>query len=261
MRTKPKKATISTAKNEKARAPRPVVKRAPPARSPAKAPRPSRPGAKKEPAARGDVPPARGSQPGLKKEPLVRGDAIVTRVLDATLQELSQSGYRALRVEDVAARARVNKTTVYRRWPTKADLVRDTLVRKANFAFVLPQTGSIRGDLLGAAKVFVKYATDPIGRSLVRMFAAESSDPEVIAIARSLRERDETGPRRIIEAAIARGELAPGLDHSLILHAMVGALHHRLFFVQGPLDDGFLEGLVDLLLRGALASSARPHNA
>lgn len=193
----------------------------------------------------------------VKKEPLVRGDAIVARVLEATIVELSQAGYRALRVEDVAARARVNKTTVYRRWPDKADLVRDALTAKANVAFELPQTGSIRSDLVGAARLFVKYATDPVGRSLVRMFAAESSDPEVIEIARSLRERDETGPRRMIEAAVVRGEILPGVDHTLMLHAMVGALHHRLFFVQEPLDERFITSVVDLLLYGALTPGAR----
>ncbi len=193
-----------------------------------------------------------------RKPPLVRGDAIVARVLDAAILELAQSGYRALRVEDVAERAGVNKTTVYRRWPTKPELVRDALVARAAFGMDLPQTGALRTDLVAAARMFARYITDPLGRSLMRMFAAESSDPEVIAIARSLKERDESPPRRIIEAAVARGELAPGGDHTVILHAMIGALHHRVFFTQEPPDDAFLTRLVDLLLFGALTPGARP---
>lgn len=195
----------------------------------------------------------------VRKPPLVRGDAIVTRVLDAAIQELSQAGYRALRVEDVAARAGVNKTTVYRRWPTKADLVRDALVAtKASFALEMPQTGALRADLIAVARIFVAHASDPLGRSLVRMFAAESSDPEVIALARSLRDRNESPPRRLIEAAVARGELAVGVDHTVMLHALIGALHHRLFFMQEPPDEAFLTRLVDLLLLGALVPAARP---
>lgn len=194
----------------------------------------------------------------VRKPPLVRGDAIVARVLEAAILELAQAGYRALRVEDVAARAGVNKTTVYRRWPAKADLVRDALVAKAAFAFEMPQTGALRTDLIAVARMFAAYTADPLGRSLMRMFAAESSDPEVIAIARSLRERDESPPRRIIEAAVARGELVAGVDHTVLLHAMIGALHHRVFFLQEPPDDAFLARLVDLLLYGALAPAARP---
>jgi AcrR family transcriptional regulator len=194
----------------------------------------------------------------VKKPPLVRGDAIVARVLEAAILELSQAGYRALRVEDVAARAGVNKTTVYRRWPAKPDLVRDALVAKAAFAFEMPQTGALRTDLIAVARMFAVYTADPLGRSLMRMFAAESSDPEVIAIARSLRERDESPPRRIIEAAVARGELVAGADHTVLLHAMIGALHHRVFFLQEPPDDAFLTRLVDLLLYGALTPAARP---
>lgn len=194
-----------------------------------------------------------------RKPPLVRGDAIVARVLDAAIRELSQAGYRALRVEDVAARAGVNKTTVYRRWPTKADLVRDALVAtKASFAHEMPQTGALRTDLIAIARTFVAHASDPLGRSLVRMFAAESSDPEVIALARSLRDRNESPPRRLIEAAVARGELVSGVDHTVMLHALIGALHHRLFFMQEPPDEAFLTRLVDLLLLGALVPAARP---
>ena len=59
-----------------------------------------------------------------KKRALVRGEPVVRGILAAALEELASAGYRALRIEDVATRAGVNKTTVYRRWPTKEDLVR-----------------------------------------------------------------------------------------------------------------------------------------
>ena len=55
---------------------------------------------------------------------LVRGEAIVARVLEATIEELALSGYAALALERVAARAGVNRTTIFRRWPTKPELVR-----------------------------------------------------------------------------------------------------------------------------------------
>ena len=62
-----------------------------------------------------------------EKRELVRGEPVVQRVLDATIAEMARVGYRALRIEDVAARAGVNKTTVYRRWPEKGALLREAL--------------------------------------------------------------------------------------------------------------------------------------
>jgi AcrR family transcriptional regulator len=191
------------------------------------------------------------------KPPLVRGEAVVQRVLEAALQELAQVGYRAFRIEEVALRADVNKTTVYRRWPLKADLVRDALAASSADKFVAPQTGALRSDLLALVRMFLEQATTPMGRSLMRMLAAEASDPELIDISRSLRARHEVMPQALLAAAVARGELAPDADHMVILHALIGAIHHRLFLMNEPVTEAFLTGLVDLLLLGALAPSAR----
>ena len=65
-------------------------------------------------------------------------------VLSAVLQELSRVGYRGLRIEDVALRAGVNKTTVYRRWPTKIELVRAALVCDSTCRIPHPDTGTLR---------------------------------------------------------------------------------------------------------------------
>src|SRR5688572_4371387 len=78
----------------------------------------------------------------------VRGRAadVVERVLTATGEELSRAGYAALRVEDVAARSGVNKTTIYRRWPNKAELVAAAL-REMTTQPAAIDTGSLRDDL------------------------------------------------------------------------------------------------------------------
>src|SRR5262245_40170336 len=98
---------------------------------------------------------ARQARRSEGRGPLVRGEAVVRGVLTAALEELGQTGYGALRIEDVAARAGVNKTTVYRRWPTKEDLVRAALLAMTVDKFVVPNTGSLRGDLLEMARRMV----------------------------------------------------------------------------------------------------------
>src|SRR5580658_6994043 len=76
-----------------------------------------------------------------------RSARIVADVLRATAEELARVGYTALRMEDVARAAGVNKTTVYRRWPTKVQLVTETMRREHEQRVVAPDTGSVREDL------------------------------------------------------------------------------------------------------------------
>lgn len=200
------------------------------------------------------APRARGK---AQKAPLVRGEAIIRRVLDAALEELSQVGYQGFRIEEVAARAAVNKTTVYRRWPTKEELVRDALTRFEGGDPVVESTGSLREDMLFLARTYAVLASRPLGASVVRMLMAESFDPEVSALVRSLRDRTVAVPRALIAAAAARGELLPGLDPDVLVNAMAGALQHRIFFMREEADEAYLTSLVDLLLSGALSPGAR----
>jgi AcrR family transcriptional regulator len=208
---------------------------------------------KREPK-RGPKPPAAAKR--VEKRELVRGEPVVQRVLAATMEELALVGYRALRVEDVAVRAEVNKTTVYRRWPEKGALVRDALGCLAKRKFSAPDTGTLRGDLLSMGRVLVELWSSPQGQSVVRMLVAEGSDAGVAALRRSLRRDREPIPEAVIAAAVARGELAPDVDHRLLFQAFVGALQHRIFFMNEPAGAAFLQRLVDLLLGGARSSRA-----
>jgi AcrR family transcriptional regulator len=194
---------------------------------------------------------------GARRE-LVRGEPVVQRVLAATLEQLARAGYKALRMEDVAASAGVNKTTVYRRWPEKAALVRDALSTFAEEKLVLPDTGSLRGDLIVLGRAMIGLFSSCRGQSVGRMLAAEGSDPEVADIKRSMRKKHEAIPLAVIDAAVRRGELAPGVDHRDLFDAFMGALHHKVFFMNEPVTDAFIERLVTLLLDGALVRSAPP---
>jgi AcrR family transcriptional regulator len=183
---------------------------------------------------------------------LVRGEPVVQRVLLATLEELARVGYRALRFEDVAARAEVNKTTVYRRWPEKGALVREALGTIAADLIVAPETGALRSDLLALGRRSAELTSSPQGQSIVRMMVAEGSDPEVADLKRALRCKHQAVPMAVMASAEARGELAPGVDHVLLFEAFMGAIHHKIFFMNEEVTDAFLERLVDMLLMGAL---------
>ncbi len=188
-----------------------------------------------------------------RSETLVRGEPVVQRVLGAALEELARVGYGALRIEDVASRAEVNKTTVYRRWPTKADLVQAALLSIAKDRMKAPETGSLRTDLLEIARHKVATFSTCEGQCLMRMLLTEGPSSELVTIARSLRKAYEAVPRSVVEAAQARGELQPGVDPVLLFDVLIAALHRQLVMEREAVDDAFLRRLVDMLLLGVLA--------
>jgi AcrR family transcriptional regulator len=187
-----------------------------------------------------------------KRRALVRGEPVVRGVLTAALQQLARVGYGPLRIEDVAEQAGVNKTTVYRRWPTKEDLVRAALLSMVGDSIKAPNTGSLRNDLLEIARCMAKVGCSLEGQSLIRVMIAEGPDSELMGIARSIRETHEAIPRSVFENAVVRGELPTATGMMLVLDVLKATLNHRLFVDRASVDEPYLHRFVDLLLHGAL---------
>jgi AcrR family transcriptional regulator len=180
-----------------------------------------------------------------------RSERVVRAVLRAAAAELARTGYAALRVEDVAERAGVNKTTVYRRWPTKADLVSATLRSMSNVPSELPDSGSLRRDLLTMLEAAISRATIPEGLGIVRVIMAELADPEVAAIARALRDEHHAPWHALFARAVQRGELPLGSDVELMVEMILSTVFNRLLRLREPIDDAFLEAVVELVVLGA----------
>jgi AcrR family transcriptional regulator len=187
--------------------------------------------------------------------PKPRGSHFVNHVLATAVGQLAAVGFEKLSIPDVAERAGVNKTSVYRRWPTKGDLVRAALEVSMGSAGSVASTGDLRRDLLRAALRAAEFAQSPFGRGAIRMLLAESGTTEVRALASSMLRRQESeGPRALFDRAIARGELPRDTDVQLILSTVAGALMHRAFIERKPLTKGFIRKLVNLVLSGASRS-------
>lgn len=179
-------------------------------------------------------------------------------VLGATLDELARVGYAALRVGHVADLARVNKTTVYRRWPTKAALVEAAFTAAAEDAPALRESDDIRSDLLAVARRTSYAMSSPRGRSLFRVLLGGFCAPEPLALASTLRKRFGAPSRRVIERAVRRGDLRPGVDPELLLQTMNGWIIEWLLRHRTPVATEQIERLVDLLLHGALPGGSPP---
>ncbi|MDB4936417.1 MAG: Transcriptional regulator, TetR family [Labilithrix sp.] len=188
-----------------------------------------------------------------------RSKRVVNDVLRATVEEIARCGYTALRVEDVAARAGVNKTTVYRRWPTKCELAGAAMRAFAGQHQPLPDTGSLRDDLLEMVRRAMAYAATAEGQAFTRLLTVESTEPDVDSLARSLRTGMASQRAEIIVRAQRRGELPDSIDPRIIVDAIFIPITTRLLRFREEVDAATAEAFVDLALGGAMNAAARAH--
>ena len=207
----------------------------------------------------GDIPAAAdaaggGAGPGRGRPRSVEADRAI---LAATVDLLAERGLAAMSIEEVAARAGVGKTTIYRRWPSKGLLALDAFVAAFREQQPLPDTGTLRGDLTAALTAWVQLVTQtPMGPMLTGLIAEAQHDPSLRAAWRERVLEPLRGQHRImLDRAIARGELPATVDQEVILDLFFGAAQHRLLLGHLPLTDDFTRSLVDVILYGATGRS------
>lgn len=179
---------------------------------------------------------------------LVRGEAIVARVLEATIEELALSGYAALALERVAARAGVNRTTIFRRWPTKPELVRAALQRATGALNFDWDTGSLRGDL----KILIERAGEtmlaPGMLGFLQTMLGARDEPELLELAAEAEFAKVGAVMAFFVRAEQRGELRPELDKQLFLDGLMGLLTVKLVYHRQPVTPEFVERLLDHII-------------
>jgi AcrR family transcriptional regulator len=165
-------------------------------------------------------------------------------ILTAVIELIDEDGYDRLRIQDVADRAGVGLATIYRRWPTKQDLVVEALRAKT---VDLPDTGDTRADLI-AIFTLMAGAFQGEGAQLVPgCIAAGRDEPEIL---QALRDNALCGLRDHLHTLIARevGEDDPDLD--LRVDFGPGILLHRGMLLGEPVSDpDVIARLVDVMLR------------
>ena len=182
-----------------------------------------------------------------------RGAPVVRAVIRATFEELAEVGFAALSIDDVARRAGVNKTTVYRRWPTKKDLVTTAFLALPDEYFVMPDTGTIRGDLNEIASRTARIFQAAPGRAMMRILFFEGKIKQLAHVeAHFAAKREATGMPAILNRAIARGELPLGLDQRMLSDILLGTIVCKALADKKSLGKPFVAKLVDVVLEGLL---------
>jgi AcrR family transcriptional regulator len=162
-----------------------------------------------------------------------RGEVVRRTVLAATLAELAERGYADLTVENVAVRAGVHKTTVYRRWPDREVLVTDAVLEQAAGDFAVPDTGDVDVDLAVGLRALAAWLIGPTGRPLVAMLRSDAARlPAVVqARRRFLAVRAEVLARRL-GSAVAAGQLPAGTRPDAFLATLVAPLYLDLLVLD-----------------------------
>ncbi|WP_338896005.1 TetR/AcrR family transcriptional regulator [Streptomyces sp. TG1A-60] len=194
-----------------------------------------------------------------------RSAAADAAILAATREALVELGWSKLTLGDVATRAGVAKTTLYRRWAGKNELVVDAVAELFD-ELRLPDRGSLAGDIEGVVLQFAAILVRPEARSGLMAVIAESTRDDALRerIRASIVDRQK---RLVLEGrcrAQARGELPPEPDPAttsravdLIFDVVAGAVVHRVLVSAEPADEEWARGFTRLLLLG-LRGAAEP---
>jgi AcrR family transcriptional regulator len=189
-----------------------------------------------------------------------RGAVLDAAILEATIAEIEETGYANLRMEHISERAKASKASLYRRWPSKVELVMTALYDLLPDPADAADTGSLRGDLLvlfrDAAAVFV----GPAGIALRGLLSDALRDPQLAAQFRAYtRGNGMRAMHNAVRRAGERGELVVESITARQLEAGLALMRFHFLTHDGPVPDEVIVEIVDEvvlpLLRAACPKS------
>ncbi|MCP2341686.1 TetR/AcrR family transcriptional regulator [Actinomadura rupiterrae] len=181
------------------------------------------------------------------RRPGGRSARVRAAVHQAVTDLVGERGYGEFTVGDVAARAGVADTSIYRRWGNLEALLTDVALARLNAQSPMPDTGTLAGDLHAYAAQVAREITGPDGLAVLRLTVALSNRGE-----QGLKARDEFLAERtefiqgMLDRAAERGEQPP--DVLDVLDHIMAPMYIRVLFGAGPLTPDYIAGLVDRLL-------------
>lgn len=192
-------------------------------------------------------------RPGRPRDPELDGT-----ILAATIEVLCEQGFAGTSVEAVAERAGVGKASIYRRWPTREDLLlaAGACMGRCTAA---PDTGNLRDDLVTLiANLVSVLRTTPAGALLPAIVDEAARNPALRTRFDAFIDDRRAPVRHILARAAARGELRAGVDHEVIADLLSGPVFTRVLLTGRPLDDDLAGRIVDMVLDGVATAEAGP---
>jgi AcrR family transcriptional regulator len=180
-------------------------------------------------------------------------------ILDAALDVLAEEGFDGMTIDMVAARAKAGKATLYRRWPSKTELVIDAVacMKNNDVAFEeLPDTGTLRGDLIAMIKPPTLRDAQRKMRVMAGLVSLIARNPELAETARVavVKPRAEIN-RRMLQRAIDRGEISADIDILAIANISPSMVSYRTMMLGMPVDREFMISIIDKVILPAVGLS------
>src|ERR1700691_2805413 len=176
-----------------------------------------------------------------------RGEVLEKALLDAAWAELSERGYDDLTIDGVATRAGTSRAVLYRRWPSKQELMLATLVHHVKTEFVAaPDTGSLRGDVIGLLKLANKLRV----RLAMLVFTQlggfyREADTNLAELGAFVLGGRDAMLDEVIERAVARGEIRPGQISDRVARVPIDLFRYELMMTLQPVSDHVIDEIVD----------------
>ncbi|MFE2166124.1 TetR/AcrR family transcriptional regulator [Streptomyces sp. NPDC059447] len=181
------------------------------------------------------------SEPGSVR-PGGRTARVRAAVLEAAGDTLAEQGFHGLDLAEIARRAEVGKTTVYRRWGTVTGLVADLLADMAEQSLPRAETGSLLEDMRANAALVRRTLTDPRQGALFKaVIAAATSDARTAEALHRFYEVRVAEWAPCVREAVERGELPEGTDAAEVVRAVSAPLYYRFLTSGAPLDEAAAE--------------------
>jgi AcrR family transcriptional regulator len=183
-----------------------------------------------------------------------RGEAVLSSVFVCTLAELAEHGPDNLSIERIAKAAQLNKTSIYRRWPTREALIAATLERVAEqLSLNVPETASLRGDLLALGAGIAAFVQSPAGMGLARAAMQDSAGSVIASMVQHRLERGTTtAAAAMIGRAVARGEWRPEIQPEPVLSMLVGAIFHQVMIAHQVPTTEWIATVVEVICSGVI---------
>ena len=180
-----------------------------------------------------------------------RSQAADDSIRRAALELLDGGGYQALTIEGVAALAGVGKATVYRRYRSKHELLRDLVERFRELDLPVPDTGSVREDLCLIVRNGIELLTTSVwGRALPALVAEQTGDPELADVARAFWRSRKDAVGVVFDRGVARGDLRADLDRDLAFDLVVSPMYFRFLVSSDEMPEDLAERIIDEVMGG-----------
>jgi AcrR family transcriptional regulator len=181
-----------------------------------------------------------------------RSERARVAILEATAYLVGAIGYDRMTMDAIAQRAGVGKQTIYRWWPSKAAVVLDMWAPQVHPRLEFPNSGDLAVDMKSQLNEVVKLGADPTFFPSFRALIAEAQHDLDLAdqlVKRIFGPRIEACKERL-RAAQDDGQLGRGVDLDVVVDLLYGGFYHRYLLRIAPLNEAYVDAVVDAALKG-----------